>query len=317
MELFQVRYFLALAKTLNFTRAAETCHVSQPALTRAIQRLEEELGGPLLHRERNQTQLTSLGRAMVTHLEAAYAAAETAASQAAAFRRRETSPVRIGVADGLSPQLLTPVLRELTERLKGFEFSLSEGSAEDLAEQMLADQLDTALMAESDGLPERLNRWPLFEDRYGLLCPAGHPFAKLQEVPLPTLAAEPLLLPAAAGSHARQVLERVCAAAGIAPTLRQQGATFEAVQQLVAAGLGIALWPLHRAAPPGLAALAFADAGGRYRILLTAVAGRQHGPGLSSFLKLMRARNWKAALPDLQPAHEIHSGTELDRQQAE
>ena len=65
MELFQVRYFLAWLRTLNFTRAAEACGVSQPALTRAIQRLEEELGGPLLHRERNLTQLSALGRAML------------------------------------------------------------------------------------------------------------------------------------------------------------------------------------------------------------------------------------------------------------
>jgi LysR family hydrogen peroxide-inducible transcriptional activator len=317
MELFQVRYFLALAKTLNFTRAAETCHVSQPALTRAIQRLEEELGGPLLHRERNQTQLTSLGRAMVTHLEAAYAAAETAASQAAAFRRRETSPVRIGIADGLSPLLLTPVLSELTARFKGFEFSLEEGGAEDLAEQMLADRLDTALLAERDGLPERLNRWPLFEDGYGLLCPPGHPLAKLKEVPPAALAEQPVLIPAAAGATARHALERLTAAAGIALALRQQGATFEAVQQLVGAGLGIALWPLHRVPPPGLLALPFAEAGSRYRVLLAAVAGRQHGPGLASFLKLMRARDWTASLAALQPAHGIHSRTELDRQQAE
>jgi len=61
MELFQVRYFLALAKTLNFMRAAETCNVSQPALTRAIQKLEEELGGPLIYRERSLTQLTERG----------------------------------------------------------------------------------------------------------------------------------------------------------------------------------------------------------------------------------------------------------------
>ena len=317
MELFQVRYFLALAKTLNFTRAAETCHVSQPALTRAIQRLEDELGGPLLHRERNQTQLTSLGRAMVTHLEAAYAAAETAASQAAAFRRRESSPVRIGIADGLSPQLLTPVLSELTARLKGFEFNLDEGSAADLAERMLADRLDAALMAESESLPERLNRWPLFEDRYGLLCPPGHPLAKLKDVPPAALAEQPVLMPAAAGATARLALERLAEAAGTAPTLRQQGATFEAVQQLVAAGLGIALWPLHRAPAPGLSALPFADANARYRVVLAAVAGRQHGPGLANFLKLMRARDWKASLAGLQSAHGIHSRTELDRQQAE
>jgi len=62
MELHQVRYYVALCKALNFTRAAEACNVTQPALTRAIQRLEEELGGPLFQRERNLTQLTELGR---------------------------------------------------------------------------------------------------------------------------------------------------------------------------------------------------------------------------------------------------------------
>jgi DNA-binding transcriptional LysR family regulator len=62
MEMHQVRYFLAICETLNFTRAAERCHVSQPALTRAIKKLEEELGGPLFRRERNLTHLTELGQ---------------------------------------------------------------------------------------------------------------------------------------------------------------------------------------------------------------------------------------------------------------
>ena len=69
MEIHQIRYFLAVADTLNFTKAAERCHVTQPALTRAIQKLEEELGGPLLRRERSLTHLTDLGRMMVPHLE--------------------------------------------------------------------------------------------------------------------------------------------------------------------------------------------------------------------------------------------------------
>jgi LysR family transcriptional regulator, hydrogen peroxide-inducible genes activator len=64
----QIRYFLAVADTLNFTRAAEQCHVSQPALTRAIQQLEEELGGLLLRRERKLTHLTDFGRLLVPHL---------------------------------------------------------------------------------------------------------------------------------------------------------------------------------------------------------------------------------------------------------
>jgi DNA-binding MarR family transcriptional regulator len=70
MELHQIRYFLAVAETLNFNRAAERCNVSQPTLTRAIKKLEEELGGPLFRRERKLTHLTDLGRLMRPHLEA-------------------------------------------------------------------------------------------------------------------------------------------------------------------------------------------------------------------------------------------------------
>ena len=67
MELHEICYFLALCDTLNFTRAAERCNVSQPALTRAIQHLEDKLGGPLVHRERGNTHLTELGRIMRPH----------------------------------------------------------------------------------------------------------------------------------------------------------------------------------------------------------------------------------------------------------
>ena len=78
MEMHQVRYFVTLCETLNFTRAAEACHVAQPSLTKAIQKLEDELGGPLFSRERGLTHLTDLGRLMKPHLEAVYEASEAA-----------------------------------------------------------------------------------------------------------------------------------------------------------------------------------------------------------------------------------------------
>jgi DNA-binding transcriptional LysR family regulator len=68
VKIQQVRYFVALCETLNFTRAAERCNVTHPSLTRAIRQLEDELGGPLLHRERNRTHLTELGRLMRPYL---------------------------------------------------------------------------------------------------------------------------------------------------------------------------------------------------------------------------------------------------------
>ena len=83
----QIRYFLAVARTLNFTRAAEECNVAQPSLTRAIQKLEDELGGLLLHRERQHTHLTELGRLMLPHLERTFAAAQAAKSLARGIRK--------------------------------------------------------------------------------------------------------------------------------------------------------------------------------------------------------------------------------------
>ena len=80
MEMHQIRYFLAVAETLNFTRAAEECHVAQPSLSRAIRKLEEELGGDLFRRERNRTHLTDLGRAMQPLLHQAFESAAAAAT---------------------------------------------------------------------------------------------------------------------------------------------------------------------------------------------------------------------------------------------
>ena len=121
MELYQARYFINLAKTLNFTRAAEACNVTQPALTRAVQRLENEFGGPLLHRERNLTQLTELGRQLLPLIEQTYNAAETAKALALGFKQRADAPLRLGLGGAISAGLLAPVLGELQARLANFE----------------------------------------------------------------------------------------------------------------------------------------------------------------------------------------------------
>jgi LysR family transcriptional regulator, hydrogen peroxide-inducible genes activator len=96
MEMHQVRYFLAVAETLNFTRAAEKCNVTQPALTRAVQKLEEELGGLLLRRERNLTHLSDLGRLMKPHLEQILSESESAKVQAKEFLRLDNAPLNLG-----------------------------------------------------------------------------------------------------------------------------------------------------------------------------------------------------------------------------
>src|ERR1700748_1212785 len=105
MELHQIRYFLALAQSLNFTRAAEQCNVTQPALTKAIQKLELELGGALIHRERQLTQLTDLGKLGLPMLERADTAAQSVRASAQEFRRREIAPLKIALASCVSASI--------------------------------------------------------------------------------------------------------------------------------------------------------------------------------------------------------------------
>ena len=293
-----VRYFLALARTLNFTRAAEACNVSQPALTRAIQNLEEELGGPLLHRERKLTQLTGLGRAMFPHLEAANAAAETAAAQAAAFRCREGEPLRLGIDGTMSSRILAPALSELQFRIEGFKVGLVDGASADLLERVMAGELrHSALLVEPKKPPERLDCWRLFRERYVVLCSKGHPLAGLETIPVEALAKESLVVRGDEASDLDRALARLSAAAGVEPKRRHRCAGEDQLRQLVAAGLGIALAGEHSPAGSGITARPLADPTAGRQIVLAAVAGRPHGPVLSAFLKQMRARNWKLSKP--------------------
>src|SRR3984885_14426646 len=98
MELHQIRYFLAVANTRNFTRAAEQCNVTQPALTKGVQRLEQELGGQLIFRERQLTQLTDLGKEVLPMLERTLASAEAVRHKAREFQRKDAAPLKIGLA---------------------------------------------------------------------------------------------------------------------------------------------------------------------------------------------------------------------------
>jgi LysR family transcriptional regulator, hydrogen peroxide-inducible genes activator len=125
MEMHQVRYFLALCETLNFTRAAESCNVSQPALTRAVHKLEEELGGLLLRREHNLTHLTDFGRLVRPHLEQVMAQAEAAKSTAMHFLRMDNAPINLGVMCTVGPMRFMSFLAEFPGTSRGYSSTAS------------------------------------------------------------------------------------------------------------------------------------------------------------------------------------------------
>src|SRR5262252_3627842 len=131
MEMQQVRYFLAVARTLNFTRAAERCNVSQPSLTRAIKQLEGELGGDLFRRERPQAQLTELGQRMLPLLKQCYDSALGARSLASAIKGGEVGALRLALSRTVGLDLLTRYFSELTRLFAGLEMKPLRGTATD------------------------------------------------------------------------------------------------------------------------------------------------------------------------------------------
>jgi DNA-binding transcriptional LysR family regulator len=302
MEFNQVRYFLMLADTLNFTRAAEACNVTQPALTRAIQKLEEELGGLLFYRERNLTQLTELGRLMRPLLEQASAAARSARDQARAFRRRETSPLRLGLDHSISAAVLTPVFRELAARINGFELVIRQHSSPEICRLLLDSSLDAGLVAGSDRISERLNRWPLYKEGFVILCPPTHRFVGIAEVSLSELARERILRREIPDCAIAAALEQVYASTGVELQIHHSASQEDHLHEMVKASLGVAVAAERQPVPAGLISRKLAVAPER-AVVLTVTAGRPYGLGVASFLKLMRARDW--SWQNKSSAHEV------------
>lgn len=283
----QIRYFLAVARTLNFTRAAEECNVTQPSLTRAIQKLEEEFGGVLFHRERALTHLSELGRMVLPHLEQTYDAAQAASSLAGSIGRAEVAPLSLGLADEIYPQPLNDILSALRDAMPGFRLTLRSGTAETLIVEALKGDLDLVVVPLSEEMPERLDVWPLFDMRYSIASLAG------QNGPLTLegLAAGPWVMGPGAAS---QKLWAAAQARGLSPQMTHVTDTVSQMLKLVALGMGRAA--MSRAEHGDTIVwqdIADCDLSDVY--VLASVSGRRRGPAADAFIKAARACEWRAA----------------------
>jgi DNA-binding transcriptional LysR family regulator len=287
MELTQVRYFVTLCKTLNFTRAAELCNVTQPAFTRAIQRLEDELGGPLLYRERNLTQLTALGREMQPHLTAMVLAAEAAADLAQARRRHVPSSLKIGLGPGIGAASVADAVGQVAKILPDVAIHFDESSPAALVDAMLTDTLDCALLPENCEMPERLNRWPLFHEIAVLVMPAAHRLAAQNAVAAADIVSETIL----AGDRCGGFAARLEGETGRQYNVRRCNGAVSQMLDMVAAGLGLALLSdRQQIATSAVMARKFVEPELSRRVVLAAVAGRPLNPAAANFVKLCRAK---------------------------
>lgn len=183
MELHQLRYFVAVARLGNFSRAAEQCCVSQPSLSQQIQKLERGLGHPLLDRLGKRTVVTEAGKVLLEQAEAILSAVDRAERQVMDFDRAMSGRLVVGAIPTVAPYLLPEVLKEFTTQHPSVELILHEDFTSHLIPAAVSGDLDVAIIA----LPipeERLTGEPLFTEPLLLALPAGHRLLAKKEIAL-------------------------------------------------------------------------------------------------------------------------------------
>lgn len=288
MEMHQVRYFLAMARSLNFTRAAEECNVTQPSLTRAIQKLEEEFRGPLFRRERSRTHLTDLGRQMLPHLERTYEAAQAATVLAREIGKAQVTPLTLGIAATIENDALDAVLEEIGAGLPGFELTLQSGSSEEMIELGLNGALDLFIVEVPEDAPERFEAWSLFDHVYHVITRAEHPLAARDAVTLNDIRDEIWIECRGDGARA---LRDAAKTAGFEPAFRHRADSAVHLRRLVLAGLGSAFLPPPRDRAR-LAVFPLSGVEASRSVVLAAIAGRRRSVAADAFVRASRARAW-------------------------
>ncbi len=245
MELRHLRYFVAVAEELHFTRAAERLHIAQPPLSQQIRALETELGVQLFERTRRSVALTDAGHALLAKARALLAATQALPDELQRIARGETGLLRIGFSSTLP---LTKVLRDVVAEHRrthpDVALNLREMHSASQFEGLRRGELDVGLVRYNEHAPEGIRLTLLRRDPLRLVVPSTHRFAKRRSVRIDDCRDEAFIgFPGDAGTGTGPLLKRLCAQAGFEPRIAQEAREATTQIGLVAAGLGVAVLP--------------------------------------------------------------------------
>jgi DNA-binding transcriptional LysR family regulator len=290
MEMHQVRYFLAVVRALNFTRAAEECNVAQPSLTRAIRQLEEELGGDLFRRERPHAQLTELGQRMVPPLQQCYDSALSARSLATSIKSGEVASLRVALSQTIDLAMLLPHIVELKKRFKRLELKLLRGDAAETAQHLKEGRAELAVASSLGEAWERFDLWPLYTESFHLIVSNRHPLSDREVVSFDDLRNEPLLL-RTYGEHAA-LLADLCRNQRLKVEHAHESNSQVDIATLLEQGFGFTLAPNSEPITGNVVRRPVEGLDLQRTVFLYSVAGRQRTPIAASIMKSLRAADW-------------------------
>lgn len=246
MTLTELRYIVTLAQEHHFGRAAERCYVSQPTLSVAVKKLEDELGIALFERSKSTVQVTPLGEKIVAQAHRVLEQAGLIKEMATEGKDQLASPLRIGAIYTIGPYLFPHLIPELARHAPQMPLYIEEGLTGDLRRKLRSGELDAVIVALPFNEPDVLTK-AIYEEPFEVLLPAGHPWTRKTSIAKEDLLQEKLLLLGEGHCFRDQILE-ACPAINNqlnnpGNTLIAEGGSLETIRHMVASGLGITVLP--------------------------------------------------------------------------
>lgn len=290
MEMFQVKYVLAAARMLNFTKAAAHCNVSQPALTKAVKTLEAELGAQVFHRDGKKILLSDFGRSLLPHLQHILQETEATRNLADNFRLLNHVPIRLGVMSTVGPVRLSRFLAKFQSDHHGVEVAVTEASADDLKHQLDSAELDLAVLNDLGDARGSFTVQQLYTERYVVIFPPDHRLANLNAIKLADLSGEPYV--DRLSCELRETVMAVCAARNVTLYARFRSEREDWVQAMVLARIGFAFMPECSVTLPDLLQRPLIDPEVTRTISLLSVPGRPYSPATAAMVRAAQSFRW-------------------------
>jgi LysR family hydrogen peroxide-inducible transcriptional activator len=296
MEMHQLRYFAAVARTGNFSRAARECRVAQPSLSQQILKLEDEVGERLFERTQRRALLTPAGSLFLPHALNILEAAERGRQEISEMGGQVRGKILLGALPTIAPYFLPNIIRSFRTKYPGVELIIHEETTQQLLRGLEEKELDLALL--SDASPNsRIEIRELFSEELLLCLPAAHPLVKQKKVVASNLQYEKFILMQdghCLGAQAQQF----CETKGFHPEISCRSAQIGTVVAMVQAGLGISLIPEMALAGAPRDGIVYRSLDGvrPRRILALALPGqRKSSLCVTEFAKFVRSHSREAA----------------------
>jgi|LNFM01.1.fsa_nt_gb LysR family hydrogen peroxide-inducible transcriptional activator len=292
MQTHELRYFISAARLLNFTKAASECGVSQPALTRAIQKLETNLGGELFYRRQGRIELTALGRRLLPKFEEIQRGLADITQDAKLAVEENTTTLRLGVVCTIAPTHIVRILGRLREQFPDAEISIQEVDAPTVLGLLLTNEIEIGITAQPD-IPDEVAFQPLFNDGFEVALPDGHPLCAGDVVELSQLEGEPYL--ERLNCEFDAYFEATQGRWPFKFRMIYASEREDWIQELIASGHGCAIIPGSIKCLPGIVRKRLVGPEIRRTVGLVSLRGRQLSMVGQSFLRLAATHRWTIA----------------------